>query len=96
MRIAASLPLFFAVSACATANPPEGPPATGGVCRSEGLGQFIGRQSGPQLGGDMLRVSGARVIRWVPLGGAVTMDFSPSRLTVQLDGANRVQSANCG
>jgi hypothetical protein len=31
-----------------------------------------------------------------PLGGMVTMDFSPVRLTVQLDGANRVQSAHCG
>ena len=44
----------------------------------------------------MMLASRARVIRWVPLGGAVTMDFSPARLTVQLDGANRVQSANCG
>jgi hypothetical protein len=44
----------------------------------------------------MLRASGARIIRWVPLGGAVTMDFSPVRLTVQLDANNRVQSANCG
>ena len=49
-----------------------------------------------QLGSNMLRASGARVIRWVPLGGVVTMDFSPMRLTVQLDGANRVQSASCG
>jgi len=96
MRIIATLPLFFAASACASANPPDGPPSMGGSCRSEGLGQFTGQRASAQLGSDMLRVSGARVIRWVPLGGAVTMDFSPARLTVQLDGANRVQSANCG
>jgi hypothetical protein len=40
--------------------------------------------------------SGAREVRWVPLGGVVTMDFRADRVTVQLDGANRVQSANCG
>lgn len=95
MRAIASLPLFFAVSACATASPLDAPPI-GGVCRSESLRQFIGQRASAQLGSDMLRASGARVIRWVPLGGAVTMDFSPARLTVQLDGANRVQSANCG
>ncbi len=44
----------------------------------------------------MLTASGARTIRWVPKGGVVTMDFNPSRLTVQLDGANRVERANCG
>jgi hypothetical protein len=87
-----SLPLLFALGACAAANPP----AMGGSCRSEALSQFIGRPATGQLGRDMLRASGARIIRWVPLGGVVTMDFSPVRLTVQLDGSNRVQSANCG
>ena len=96
MRFSATLPVFFAVSACAASSPPGNPEPIGGVCRSEGLGQFIGQRAGAQLGSDMLRVSGARIIRWVPLGGAVTMDFSPARLTVQLDGANRVKSVNCG
>ena len=31
-----------------------------------------------------------------PMGGMVTMDFSPDRLTVQLDGANRVNRRSCG
>ena len=92
MRLTATLPLFFAVSACAASSPPM----TGGVCRGDALGQFIGQPASSQLGADMLRASGARILRWVPLGGVVTMDFSPARLTVQLDGANRVQSANCG
>lgn len=96
MRFSATLPVFFAVSACAAASPPGNSEPTGGVCLSEALGQFIGRRASAQLGSDMLRASGARVIRWVPLGGAVTMDFSPARLTVQLDGANRVQSLTCG
>ena len=44
----------------------------------------------------MLAATGARILRWVPKGGMVTMDFSPDRLTVQLDGANRVETARCG
>ncbi len=44
----------------------------------------------------MLRASGARTLRWVPQGGMVTMDFSPQRLTIQLDAQSRVERANCG
>jgi hypothetical protein len=44
----------------------------------------------------MLRESGARTIRWVPKGGIITMEFSPDRLTVMLDGSNRVEAARCG
>jgi hypothetical protein len=90
MRLA--LTLLLALSGCASANPP----AMSGPCRSDALGRFVGQQASAQLGAEMLRASGARVIRWVPFGGMVTMDFSPVRLTVHLDGANRVQSAHCG
>lgn len=65
-------------------------------CRGETLAQFVGQPASQELGARMLRASGARTIRWVPKGGAVTMDFSPTRLTVQLDSANRVETANCG
>ena len=93
MRFISTLPLFL-ITACAL-SPVAGQPR-GGACRSEGLGQFVGQAASRELGHAMMLASGARVIRWVPRGGAVTMDFSPVRLTVQLDAANRVQSANCG
>lgn len=64
-------------------------------CSSEALAQFVGQPASEALGQRMLRASGARTIRWVPKGGAVTMDFNPTRLTVQLDGANRVETAAC-
>ena len=44
----------------------------------------------------MLRESGARIIRWVPKGSVVTMEFSPERVTVLLDGNNKVERASCG
>jgi len=93
MRFIATLPLFL-ITACATSPLTSQP--TGSVCRSESLSQFVGRQATRELGHEMMLASRARVIRWVPLGGVITMDFSPVRLTVQLDGANSVQSANCG
>lgn len=65
-------------------------------CQGEALAQFVGQPASQDLGERMLRASGARTIRWVPKGGAVTMDFNPTRLTVQLDASNRVETANCG
>ena len=74
----------------------DGPPRVPASCSSSALSQFIGQPASQDLGQRMLRASGARIIRWVPKGGVITMDFSPERLTVQLDGSNRVESANCG
>jgi hypothetical protein len=93
MRLVATLPLFL-ITACAT--PPVASQPTGGFCRSEALSKFVGQQASRELGHAIMLASGAREVRWVPLGGVVTMDFRADRVTVQLDGANRVQSANCG
>ena len=73
---------------------PGGEPA--GTCRREPLAQFVDQTASQDLGARMLAASGARTIRWVPKGGVITMEFNPSRVTVQLDGSNRVESANCG
>ena len=66
------------------------------ACHDDRLASFIGMVATEQVGADMLRASGARTIRWVPFGGVITMDFSPARLTVQLDPQNRVTAAKCG
>lgn len=43
----------------------------------------------------MLRVSGAKTVRWVPQGTAVTMEFRSDRLTVFLDAHNKVERLSC-
>ena len=86
----------FALAACTIAESDPGPGLPQGNCRGEPLAQFIGQPASQELGARMLLASGARMIRWVPKGGMVTMDFSPNRLTIQLDGSNRVETANCG
>ena len=68
----------------------------GGTCRQPPLAQFIGQSSSQELGARILAASGARVIRWVPKGGVVTMDFQADRVTISLDESNRVETANCG
>jgi hypothetical protein len=98
MRNSALLAMF-ALSACAAASPPGEVPVRGGsafVCHGERLGRFVGQPATQELGADMLRVSGARIIRWVAHGMMITMEFSEERLTVHLTPDGRVERANCG
>ena len=69
---------------------------TGRECQNVGLDQFRGRQATSDLGAEMLRVSGAGNLRWVPHGSMITMEFSAERLTVHLDPSNRIERAVCG
>lgn len=90
----------LALCACSTVPVAGEPPVRGGtsgyICHNEGLDQFVGQEATPELGAEMLRVSGARTIRWVQPGQVITMEFSQERLTVHLDAQNRVDSARCG
>jgi hypothetical protein len=89
----------LALSACAAAPPPSEIPAhgtSGYVCRGDNLVQFAGRPATQELGAEMLRISGARIIRWVEHGMMITMEFSAERLTVHLTPDNRVERAVCG
>ena len=88
----ALLPL--AACTIAESNPVEGVPIAS--CRNESLDQFTGQPASQELGQKMLAASGARVLRWVPKGGVVTMDYRGDRITVALDEANRVERASCG
>ena len=68
----------------------------GSECVNAGLEQFKGRPATSETGAEMLRVSRARIIRWARPGMMMTMEFSPERLTVHIDSANRVDRATCG
>ena len=69
----------------------------GSTCTASGaLGSFVGQPASAALGAQMMAAARARTLRWVPYGGVVTMDFSPTRLTVRLDQQSRVESATCG
>jgi len=88
--------LPVALAACATTAAPPPPPPPGGICRPDHLGQFAGRPATQELGAEVLRVSGARILRWVAHGMMVTMEYSDQRVTVWLTRDNRVDRATCG
>jgi hypothetical protein len=94
------VPLFaVCLSACA-ANTAQSPYplrsfAEDFVCRETGLPQFVGKEPTQDVATQMLTVSGAKDLRWVPHGGVMTMDKRTDRVTAQLDAQGRIAWARC-
>ena len=85
------------LSACAGGQPSGPLPAPPEpVCKADALPAFIGRKADAETGAAMLAASGARSLRWVAPGMAVTMDYRADRLTVGYDREMVIQTANCG
>jgi hypothetical protein len=68
----------------------------GTECDDRALGSFVGQAPTKENALKLMGFSRSRSLRWVPHGGAVTMDFNPQRLTIQLDAQGRIASAKCG
>lgn len=97
LAIAAALPL----AACSASEaPPEStptptPPAEA-ACNADSVQSLVGQTATAEVGGQLLKGSGATTLRWVPPRTAVTMDFRPDRLTVSYDDALKIERISCG
>ncbi len=69
---------------------------TGFTCKADAARSLIGKASSSELGAEALRLTGARTIRWIRIGDAVTMDYRTDRLNIHLDGRGRVERIDCG
>jgi hypothetical protein len=89
------LPLLALLGACAAA---QHPPALGGgaVCKADGLADLVGQPATAALGAEALERAGARTLRWIQPGSAVTMDYRQDRLDIYLDEHNSVSKTGCG
>lgn len=65
-------------------------------CREEAARDLLGRPAGPELERLALERTGARTLRWIRPGDAVTMDYRADRLNVELDGQGRARRFSCG
>lgn len=81
-------------AACSTV-PGDGP-ALGRSCSNEGLSAFAGQDATADIGAEIMSKSGAHVLRWVPNGSVVTMEFSADRVTINLDANNKIERVSCG
>ena len=92
------IPRFFLLSlpiallACVAPDaPPEGPLPSENACGAEDLQDLVG-QSASRL--QTMRFGGP--VRIIRPDTAVTMDFSPNRLNIYIDGAEMISAVRCG
>ncbi len=77
--------------------PPQDLPAMPeGTCKADPLQEHIGHKASAASGATLLRLSGAKTLRWVPTRSAVTMDYRADRLTVSYDDDYTIVRISCG
>ena len=83
---------------CAAAPPTEdgAAPKGGGSCDAAPTQKLVGRSRSRAAGAEARRLSGAAVLRWIPDGTMVTMEYREDRLSIWLDAQNRILRINCG
>ena len=100
------LTLPFMLVALTGCIPPGNPPAEGPPpppasseptsCGAEHVRYAVGKKRTPALGQEVARRSGAKAIRWISPGMAVTMDYREDRLNVDLDDRDVITGVRCG
>lgn len=94
MQAALTLALSAGLAACTTTESPPSPPAEAGACNADAAQSLVGK---PASSAEEARAaSGARAMRVVRPGQAVTMDYRPDRLNVELDASDIVVRISCG
>ena len=83
-------------AACTTAPPEAGAPPPGRQCNAAPRQGLVGQPASASLGEEVLRRTGARVLRWLQPGQVITLEYSYRRVNVKLDAQNRVEGITCG
>lgn len=99
---------FIPLLACSAASkePPKSSPITvdkvplteagGFFCQAESAQRYVGQKADVKLGQTIINVTGAKVLRWIPPGGAITRDYRNFRVNISYDANYIITNINCG
>jgi hypothetical protein len=94
IRVATAALLPLTLMACVKVSLPED--RLGVQCNADRVQPLVGREATPDVIERAKTRSGARTVRQIKPGDAVTMDFRPDRLNIELDTVNTITAARCG
>lgn len=77
-------------------NPKPEAAGLGSHCRPDTLTALVGQTASQEVVDRAVRDAGARTIRVVKPGMAVTMDYREDRVTLSVDANNKIERASCG
>lgn len=92
MHAALTLALAAGLAACTTMERPAAP-VEGGACNADPAQPFVGKSA--SAAEQARTASGARTMRLIRPGQAVTMDYRPDRLNVELDASDNIAKLSC-
>ena len=70
-------------------------PAAGDACGAGKVSRYVGQEATPDVRARITADVGHTRIRWVGPDTVVTMDYSPERLNVTMDGNGVITGGNC-
>lgn len=76
--------------------PPPSPPASSGNCNAAKAQFAVGERASQELLEKARAAAGAGVARFIRPNEPITLEFSPARLDLSLNGQDIVQSVYCG
>ena len=88
--------LLLSLSACTTMGDQAEANAPVGQCSADPIQSLVGNAFSEALVVDAQKRSGARAVRVIRPGQAVTMDYREDRLNIALDARDNVESLRCG
>lgn len=97
-----TLPLLAApallLAGCAATTPPaaEAPATPAATCDAAPAQALLGTTATEAASVELLKLSGARELRWAPPRRPLTMDYRHDRLTVAYDDAMKITQITCG
>jgi hypothetical protein len=89
-----ALPLAACAATPQQDVPPAPPPPA--TCDAAPAQSSLGAKATPELGAELLRLTGARQLRWGAPGMGMTMDYRVDRLTVSYDRDMVITAIACG
>ena len=98
-KLALFVPALLGTAACATTMDDDGRMPSrdiAGECDADDAQSMLGERATAATGAQLLRLTGATELRWVPPRTAVTMDFRANRLTVSYDDNMIIERIACG
>ena len=101
MRAVAALAALTMACACTPVPHGDGgvpapQPIPTGACKATGMDDLIGKPQSEATAKEALSRSGARTLRWIAPGMAVTLDYRGDRLNIDTDKDGLITGFHCG
>ena len=98
IRTAAALSLLATLAACTSIEQPAQPaqPFDPGICNADRISPIPGHHISPEIEQRARQLSGAREVRVLRPGQAITREYRSERLNLQLNSFDVVVRAYCG